>query len=270
LSAMNGTSTEVVAQIAVNQVTHAHAGSGGRRRKYPKLHKPDRAGVIQVLVYDNRKIKAQRSGAAGLCPCNAHWSKHELRIAERQLRQASRRRVKEERLHKKQKKLSRKLAMALTHDGQCSYEKMNCFSHDNDHWKTAPLWNDGPFCVCMNANNNTYWCIRTLNATHNSLYCEFITGFVTYYDMRIDPYQLRNIAHTLSEQELAFFHHTLQRMRVCKGADCFINSPLNNNSPTFHQRSGKTAKGDRFWRRSQRRREPHFSSSFSHFLQPSV
>ena len=75
----------------------------------------------------------------------------------------------------------------------------------------------GPFCVCMNANNNTYWCIRTLNSTHNSLYCEFITGFVTYYDMRIDPYQLRNIAHTLSENELTFFHHTLQRMRVCKG-----------------------------------------------------
>ena len=70
----------------------------------------------------------------------------------------------------------------------------------------------------MNANNNTYWCIRTLNSTHNSLYCEFITGFVTYYDMRIDPYQLRNIAHTLSEDELAFFHRTLQRMRVCKGS----------------------------------------------------
>ena len=96
-----------------------------------------------LFVFVRLFCRAQRSGAAGLCPCNAHWSKHELRIAERQLRQASRRRVKEERLHKKQKKLSRKLAMALTHDGQCSYEKMNCFSHDNDHWKTAPLWNDG-------------------------------------------------------------------------------------------------------------------------------
>lgn len=35
--------------------------------------------------------------------------------------------------------------MALSHDGQCSYEKMNCFSHDNDHWRTAPFWKDGIF-----------------------------------------------------------------------------------------------------------------------------
>ena len=54
----------------------------------------------------------------------------------------------EERLSKKQKKLNRKLQMALSHNGQCSYEKMNCFSHDNDHWRTAPLWNDGiPFLI---------------------------------------------------------------------------------------------------------------------------
>ena len=76
----------------------------------------------------------------------------------------------------------------------------------------------------MNANNNTYWCVRTLNTTHNSLYCEFITGFVTYYDMRIDPYQLRNIAHTLTETQLAFFHQTLEKLRVCRGADCFVNT----------------------------------------------
>lgn len=23
---------------------------------------------------------------------------------------------------------------------ECLSEKMNCFNHDNDHWKTAPLW----------------------------------------------------------------------------------------------------------------------------------
>lgn len=68
---------------------------------------------------------------------------------------------------------------------ECSSEKIHCFRHDNDHWKTAPLWSAGPFCFCMNANNNTYNCLRTINSTHNLLYCEFITGKVTYYNLRI-------------------------------------------------------------------------------------
>ena len=165
------------------------------------------------------------AGRIGMCPCvDVNWSRNQARNEERLVRQANRRKMKEERQKRRQKKLSRKRAMVESHNGQCNYEKMNCFSHDKDHWRTAPLWNDTPFCVCMNANNNTYWCVRTLNTTHNSLYCEFITGFVTYYDMRIDPYQLRNIAHTLSENQLAFFHATLERLRVCKGADCFVNT----------------------------------------------
>lgn len=183
-----------------------------------------------VLLFIFRKDKS-RNGPLGLCPCvNVDWSpRSQVRTEERQIRQASRRRMKEERAKRRQKKLSRKRAMVEAHGGdgqQCGHDKMNCFSHDNEHWRTAPFWREGPFCVCMNANNNTYWCIRTLNASHNSLYCEFITGFVTYYDMRIDPYQLRNIAHTLSESQLSFFHQTLERLRVCKGADCFVNSHI--------------------------------------------
>ena len=173
--------------------------------------------MLWWLNRDDNKV-----GPVGLCPCG--WRRVRLRNDERSVRQALRRRIKDERLKRRQKKLSRKQAMAESHNGQCSYEKMNCFSHDNNHWRTAPFWNDGPFCVCMNANNNTYWCIRTMNSTQNSLYCEFITGFVTYYDMRIDPYQLRNIAHTLSEAQLAFFHQTLERMRTCRGSSCFINT----------------------------------------------
>ena len=72
------------------------------------------------------------------------------------------------------------------------------FSHDNHHWKTEPLWNDDSFCACTNSNNNTYWCVRNINSTHNYLYCEYVTGMITYSDVDKDPHQLRNLLYTLS------------------------------------------------------------------------
>jgi extracellular sulfatase Sulf len=103
-------------------------------------------------------------------------------------------------------------------DQECLSEKMNCFTHDNSHWRTAPLWTDGPFCVCMNANNNTYSCLRTINATHNFLFCEFTTGLITYYNLRIDPFEQWNRAHALNPGELAALRGQLQQLKGCRGA----------------------------------------------------
>lgn len=106
------------------------------------------------------------------------------RQKEKEAARRDRWRAKEERLRKKERKLRRKAKM----EKECLSERMNCFTHDNDHWRTPPLWTSGPFCFCMNANNNTYSCVRTINSTHNFLYCEFVTGLITFYNLRLGEF----------------------------------------------------------------------------------
>ncbi|WKX89900.1 hypothetical protein Q1695_009051 [Nippostrongylus brasiliensis] len=104
----------------------------------------------------------------------------------------------------------------------CSVQQMNCFLHSNDHWKTPPLWPDeyGQFCFCQNSNNNTYWCLRTVNDSENFLYCEFVTEFVSYYDLNEDPHQLHNIVYSLEMSTLERLSERLRLLRKCKGELC--------------------------------------------------
>ncbi|KAI1730957.1 sulfatase domain-containing protein [Ditylenchus destructor] len=105
----------------------------------------------------------------------------------------------------------------------CNVVQMNCFHHDASHWKTPPFWpvEFGDFCFCQNSNNNTYWCLRTINATHNFLYCEFITEFVSFYDLNTDPYQLRNIVYQLDLPVLEQLSAQLRGLKSCQTrAEC--------------------------------------------------
>lgn len=104
----------------------------------------------------------------------------------------------------------------------CSMPQMNCFTHTPEHWKTPPLWPQelGDFCFCQNCNNNTYWCLRTVNATDNFLYCEFITEYISFYDFNSDPHQLTNTVYTLSVEKLEEMSEQLKLLRKCKGRQC--------------------------------------------------
>ncbi|XP_076282731.1 extracellular sulfatase Sulf1 isoform X2 [Lasioglossum baleicum] len=223
-------------------------------RKVPKVHKnrtttnlgpsridvtilesPDRKNRQDVIdLSSNRRLPPLLNNpleARHKCYCepDTYTKKDEKEIAREE-----RKRLKKERLKKKERKLRKKAKL----EKECLTEKMNCFEHDNDHWRTAPLWSAGPFCFCMNANNNTYSCIRTINATHNFLYCEFTTGLVTFYNLRIDPFEQWNRLSSLTPLERSYLHDQLEHLKGCKGTrDCTVGSAKEAMPPPQpHQR----------------------------------
>ncbi|XP_012259560.2 extracellular sulfatase SULF-1 homolog isoform X1 [Athalia rosae] len=153
---------------------------------------------------------------------------------EKEVAKEERRKLKEERLRKKERKLRKKAKL----EKECLSEKMNCFEHDNDHWRTAPMWTSGPFCFCMNANNNTYSCVRTINVTHNFLYCEFTTGLKTFYNLRVDPFEQWNRINSLTPAERSYLHDQLEHLKGCRGTrDCTVGSGRDTTPQTQqHQR----------------------------------
>ncbi|XP_018429121.1 PREDICTED: N-acetylglucosamine-6-sulfatase [Nanorana parkeri] len=79
-----------------------------------------------------------------------------------------------------------------------------------------------PDCVCEDAYNNTYACVRSISADHNLQYCEFDDAevFVEVYNLTADPNQLTNIAKTIEQEILEKMNHRLMMLQSCSGASC--------------------------------------------------
>ncbi|XP_066495449.1 N-acetylglucosamine-6-sulfatase-like [Tiliqua scincoides] len=78
-----------------------------------------------------------------------------------------------------------------------------------------------PDCVCEDAFNNTYACVRTLGSL-NLQYCEFADAedFVEVYNMTSDPHQLLNVAKTVDPSLLEQMNQRLIKLQACSGASC--------------------------------------------------
>ncbi|XP_066570395.1 glucosamine (N-acetyl)-6-sulfatase (Sanfilippo disease IIID), b [Amia ocellicauda] len=78
-----------------------------------------------------------------------------------------------------------------------------------------------PDCVCEDAFNNTYACVRTLSSV-NLQYCEFADteSFVEVYNLTSDPHQLENILKKVDPSLLQSMNQRLIRLQSCTGAAC--------------------------------------------------
>ncbi|XP_034259005.1 N-acetylglucosamine-6-sulfatase [Pantherophis guttatus] len=79
-----------------------------------------------------------------------------------------------------------------------------------------------PDCVCEDAYNNTYACVRTLSTKWNLQYCEFDDRevFVEVYNLTADPHQITNIAKTIDQEILEKMNYRLMMLQSCAGATC--------------------------------------------------
>ena len=73
----------------------------------------------------------------------------------------------------------------------------------------------------IDATNNTFTCLRTLSDVQDDYYCEFtLTGYTEYYNLKTDPWQLKNTVHQLSSDHLKQLKNRLNQLRQCKGVTC--------------------------------------------------
>jgi hypothetical protein len=80
------------------------------------------------------------------------------------------------------------------------------------------------FAAACDAQNNTYKCLRTINNTENSIYCEFDDDvkMVEYYDISNDPYQLHNLHEDGNPIKMASLQRRLNEFMECWGDQCFF------------------------------------------------
>uniref|UniRef100_A0A452HS10 N-acetylglucosamine-6-sulfatase n=1 Tax=Gopherus agassizii TaxID=38772 RepID=A0A452HS10_9SAUR len=84
-----------------------------------------------------------------------------------------------------------------------------------------PLLQCFPDCVCEDAFNNTYACVRTLHP-HSLQYCEFADrqAFVELYNLTADPHQLHNVARRVDPTLLEALNQRLIKLQACEGPSC--------------------------------------------------
>lgn len=79
-----------------------------------------------------------------------------------------------------------------------------------------------PDCVCEDAYNNTYACVRTISKGQDLQYCEFDDAevFVEVYNLTADPHQMTNIAKSIEQEILEKMNHRLMMLQSCSGPSC--------------------------------------------------
>lgn len=131
--------------------------------------------------------------------------------------------------------------------------KKNIMCNPAGNYSIPPFFFGEDFCLCQDAFNNTYSCLRFVGGAHADAekaqmlspgavphappanvdfrYCEFKDEVATveFFDLATDPYELNNTAASLEPAVKAKLSARLAAARACKGAaacDAVLSAPL--------------------------------------------
>lgn len=97
-------------------------------------------------------------------------------------------------------------------------------------------------CKCQDSRNNTFTCVRHIEphitshlmSSYNFLFCKFkdSENFTEAYDLNVDPYQLNNLATSLSPAIENKYISWLEYLKFCSGLSCQLHHDSDaQNSP---------------------------------------
>ncbi len=75
-------------------------------------------------------------------------------------------------------------------------------------------------CSCEDGLRNTYDCVRTLNATANTIFCTWTDGAIEYYNLTSDLWQRENEAPGLPPSVLSVLEAQVGVLKTCQGHEC--------------------------------------------------
>ncbi|XP_069693166.1 N-acetylglucosamine-6-sulfatase-like [Periplaneta americana] len=88
-------------------------------------------------------------------------------------------------------------------------------------------------CKCQDSKNNTFVCVRHLQpyitpglqSANDFVFCKFkdSENFTEAYDLNVDPYQLNNVASSMSPAEEKRYNFWLDRLVTCSGYSCQLD-----------------------------------------------
>lgn len=113
----------------------------------------------------------------------------------------------------------------IEHQGEWKKHNNGCPQYDG-----MKLSNCFPDCVCEDAANNTYQCLRVKKSPTDIIFCQFADAedFLEVYNMHSDPHQMVNIARVVDPNLLAEMDARLIKQSVCSGKSCRDPEPLDH------------------------------------------